>query len=168
MVQFFVNTFIYFENIHQECISIYWNNHIFIILIFFHLCFPYVGITILGLYRIGGVNSKVQKLMNTIFCKYLKWTFVIVHCDPFHLNCCAQKSVSQYSQFCMCTGCHWIEFALLKWVIHLQFIVCISIHFYMLHMSKITNENTFLLMALKFYLLIYIWLVPQVLHSLVP
>uniref|UniRef100_A0A8C3TWP9 Rho GTPase-activating protein 42 n=1 Tax=Catharus ustulatus TaxID=91951 RepID=A0A8C3TWP9_CATUS len=36
------------------------------------------GITILGLYRIGGVNSKVQKLMNTIFCKYLKWTFVSV------------------------------------------------------------------------------------------
>uniref|UniRef100_A0A8C3XSZ0 Rho GTPase-activating protein 42 n=1 Tax=Chelydra serpentina TaxID=8475 RepID=A0A8C3XSZ0_CHESE len=34
----------------------------FIILYFF-----YIGITILGLYRIGGVNSKVQKLMNTIF-----------------------------------------------------------------------------------------------------
>lgn len=31
--------------------------------------FP-LGITILGLYRIGGVNSKVQKLMNTTFCKF--------------------------------------------------------------------------------------------------
>lgn len=29
-----------------------------------------LGITILGLYRIGGVNSKVQKLMNTTFCKF--------------------------------------------------------------------------------------------------
>ncbi|DBA13676.1 TPA: hypothetical protein GDO54_018497, partial [Pyxicephalus adspersus] len=27
----------------------------------------FTGITILGLYRIGGVNSKVQKLMNTVF-----------------------------------------------------------------------------------------------------
>uniref|UniRef100_A0A8C8E8D0 Rho GTPase-activating protein 42 n=1 Tax=Otus sunia TaxID=257818 RepID=A0A8C8E8D0_9STRI len=33
----------------------------------FSFCFPNIGITILGLYRIGGVNSKVQKLMNTIF-----------------------------------------------------------------------------------------------------
>lgn len=27
------------------------------------------GIKTLGLYRIGGVNSKVQKLMTTVFCK---------------------------------------------------------------------------------------------------
>lgn len=33
-----------------------------------------LGITILGLYRIGGVNSKVQKLMNTTFCKFwMNW-----------------------------------------------------------------------------------------------
>lgn len=25
----------------------------------------------MGLYRIGGVNSKVQKLMTTVFCKYI-------------------------------------------------------------------------------------------------
>lgn len=31
--------------------------------------FILAGITILGLYRIGGVNSKVQKLMNSLFCK---------------------------------------------------------------------------------------------------
>lgn len=29
----------------------------------------YAGIKTLGLYRIGGVNSKVQKLMTTVFCK---------------------------------------------------------------------------------------------------
>lgn len=29
----------------------------------------YAGINTMGLYRIGGVNSKVQKLMTTVFCK---------------------------------------------------------------------------------------------------
>lgn len=33
------------------------------------------GIRTLGLYRIGGVNSKVQKLMTTVFCK--------LHLQPF-------------------------------------------------------------------------------------
>lgn len=42
----------------------------FLLFVFSLRC--HVGINTMGLYRIGGVNSKVQKLMATFFCKSMK------------------------------------------------------------------------------------------------
>uniref|UniRef100_H2U554 Rho GTPase activating protein 42 n=1 Tax=Takifugu rubripes TaxID=31033 RepID=H2U554_TAKRU len=52
------------------------------------------GINTMGLYRIGGVNSKVQKLMTTVFCKYYElfchiYIIVSLESDDQNYRVCA-------------------------------------------------------------------------------
>uniref|UniRef100_A0A8C1MF16 Rho GTPase activating protein 42b n=1 Tax=Cyprinus carpio TaxID=7962 RepID=A0A8C1MF16_CYPCA len=71
----------------------------FLFFIFF-VCTVYVllstGLSTMGLYRVGGINSKVQKLMTTVFCKLLHSTrhytlllFLISKSDDQNYRVCA-------------------------------------------------------------------------------
>uniref|UniRef100_A0A673B2Z4 Rho GTPase activating protein 42b n=1 Tax=Sphaeramia orbicularis TaxID=375764 RepID=A0A673B2Z4_9TELE len=54
----------------------------------------HTGINTMGLYRIGGVNSKVQKLMSTVFCDTYRNTFSLMSI------CCFSESDDQNYRVC--------------------------------------------------------------------
>uniref|UniRef100_A0A673AYL6 Rho GTPase activating protein 42b n=1 Tax=Sphaeramia orbicularis TaxID=375764 RepID=A0A673AYL6_9TELE len=68
----------------------------------YSFCFMYsikistdhTGINTMGLYRIGGVNSKVQKLMSTVFCDTYRNTFSLMSI------CCFSESDDQNYRVC--------------------------------------------------------------------
>lgn len=50
--------------------SIFGNKAVMVMRVWFILS---AGLSTMGLYRVGGINSKVQKLMTTVFCKSPHW-----------------------------------------------------------------------------------------------